>query len=358
MRKDYIDFIRYTIHPEMDVPLGTKDIDWSDFMAFCNRQNVLGVVIDGMDRSHLSIPSNVVFEWFSYVENIKNRNLLMNKRSCDVTDYFREKGLRSCIIKGQANAQMYPHPELRSPGDIDIWVEGDAVDIIKTVLKVFPRSHYSIHHVKFPLFKDVSIEVHYRPVYLCNWHKDVVLQRYIRTKEEEQFDHQMEMGSKLVGTLTNDFNLVFQMLHMYNHFFSSRNNLKQMIDYYYLLKKWFTDTPEKDRVTYADEISNLFKELGVDKYASGVMWVLKDGLGLEDKYLLTVSNPKIGEIVLNELMNSGVSVFKSKVVLLWNRFKDNIKLIRYFPTEVLLNPFFLIWHQWWKSKMKWSLKRV
>lgn len=51
---------------------------------------------------------------------------------------------------------------------------------------------------QMPAFKDASVEVHYRPIYLRNWFVDKKLARYISS--------------------------------MYAHFFSSRNSFKQFID--------------------------------------------------------------------------------------------------------------------------------
>lgn len=64
---------------------------------------------------------------------------------------------------------MYPKPELRTPGDIDIWVEGNIKDIIELVVKVVFKAYFTFHHIQLPIFKDVSVEVHYKPTYLVSW---------------------------------------------------------------------------------------------------------------------------------------------------------------------------------------------
>lgn len=351
MSQAYLDFIKYCLHQDSEIPIESEKIGWGGFMTFCNRQNVLGIVLDGMDRSQLSVPSNIVLEWFSYVENIKAQNKLIDKRSVDISRIFKEKGYRSCILKGQANALYYPNPELRSPGDIDIWVEGNEVEIIKIILKDCPDAHYSIHHIKFPVFNDVSVEVHYRPVYMSNWFKDKILQKYIRKKEMEQFDYLEKMSDSTFGTLTNDFNLVFQMLHMYNHFFTSRNNLKQMMDYYYLLKKSFFEK------TDTGEVMDLLDDLGVKRYAAGVMWIQKEVLGIEDNCLLLKPNSKYGRVILSEMLTFGTKAESSNLSLVIHQFVGNMRLIPYFPSEVLINPLFLIWHQWWKLKTKMEINK-
>lgn len=357
MKNIYLDLIRYSIHPKMKVPVGAEKINWNDFMAFCNRQNVMGIVFEGLDRSKLPIPSNIVLQWFSFSEKIKSKNRLVNIRQAAISNYFKNKGLRSCILKGQANSLMYPNPELRSSGDIDLWVEGKASEIIKIVQKECPTIHYSIHHTVFPLLKDVSVEIHYRPVYLQNWFKDKKLRQYIEGKENEQFANQKKIGENIVGTLTDDFNLVFQMIHMYNHFFSSRNNMKQLMDYFFLLKKWHADTNENERSENNERIVKLLKELGVSKYASGVMWILKDVLDLEKECLLVEPDEIIGKVIIRESLRFGIDLGKSKCALVYHQCINNIKLIPYFPKEVLINPLFLIWHQWWKAKMALTLRK-
>lgn len=351
MSRVYLDFIRYCLHQKEELPERIITICWEDFIAFCRRQGVLGLVLEGMDRSKLSVPSNVVLEWFSYVERIKSENLLLDKRSVEVSHFFKEKNYRSCILKGQANALYYPDPELRSPGDIDIWVDGNEIEIIKLILKKYPDAHYSIHHVKFPIYADTSVEVHYRPVYMSNWFKDKVLQRFIHKKEEEQFEHLEKLKDGKIGVLTNEFNLVFQMLHMYNHFFTSRNNLKQMIDYYYLLKKSFNEE------TDTKEVLALIDDLGVKKYAAGMMWIQKEILGIEEDALLLTPNSEYGKIILREMLTFGNRMESSKLSLVIHQIVSNLRLIPYFPFEVLINPLFLVWHQWWKMKVRWFLKR-
>ena len=349
--KIYLDFIRYAVAMEEQLPDSCKEIDWNGFYKFCSQQGVLGVAFQGLERSNLKIPQNLLFEWIGTVEHIKKTNLLTNQCMLKVSQYFEKKNLRTCILKGQANALMYPNPALRSPGDIDIWVEGQREDIIKIVLKETPNAHYSIHHIKMPIFKDVSVEVHYRPIYLSNWFLDKKLQRYISNNEERQFSHRVNVDQATIGSLTNDFNVVYQLLHMNAHFFTTRNNLKQFVDYYYLLKE--TDANSEN---YKTEIQKLFKDFGVLKYATGIMWVMKEILGLEDKYLVVEPSEKEGRLILNESLYFG-TWSKNKLRSVIEQFVANARIVGHYPKDVLIGPLFLIWHQWLKIKIKLALKK-
>ena len=347
--RTYIDFIRYSITPAASLPETIANIDWDDYMQYCNRQGVIGLVVEGMQKADIRIPQAKLFEWIGFSESIRAQNKTVNQRILQVQKFFEERKCRTCVLKGQANGLMYPNPEMRSPGDIDIWVEGKREDIIKMVLTIAPEAHYSIHHIKLPVFRDVSVEVHYRPMYLSNWFKDKKLQQYINEIEERQFSNKVPFEKGKIGSLTDDFNAVYQILHMYAHFFSSRNNFKQFIDYYYLLKKGLTE--DEKRIC-----ADIFRKLGIEKYASGIMWVMEKVLGLETSLIVIPSNEEIGTLILKESSYFGTySTSNLKYVL--EQVKANTRIVRFFPKEVLISPLFLVWHQWWKLKTKLALRK-
>ena len=350
--KAYIDFIRFSIGNLPSVLENADSIDWADFYSFCLRQSIAGLIFEGIEHSNIKIPQDILFEWIGTVETIRATNHLVDKRCGQISEFWAKQGYRSGILKGQANAMMYPRPELRSPGDIDIWVDGDAKDIIRIAQRKAPDGHYSLHHVTMPVFSDTSIEVHYRPVFLDNWWKDKLLKQYIDYVKEAQFENRKTLndGKTEVCGLTDDFNVVFLMLHMWHHLLSTRNNFKQLIDYYYLLKKGIPGI-QKDLIGW------LFCKLGVQKYAQGIMWIEREVLGLDEQYLIVKPDEQIGRLLFHETLNYGEKrVKKSRINTLVRRVIDNLHLFWYFPTPVLIAPVYLLWHQWWKWNMKRQLK--
>lgn len=343
----YLDFIKYSITQEQAPPESYHQIDWREFLQYCNRQGIIGLIFDGLQRADIRIEQDVLFEWISFAESIKVQNAVVNKRIEQITKFFEEKGFRSCVLKGQANGLMYPKSELRSPGDIDIWVDGGREDIIKMVKSVSPDAHYSIHHIKLPVYKDLSVEVHYRPIYMMNWFTDKKLQRNISNVEERQFSHKIKLGEGKIGCLTDDFNVVYQLLHMFAHFGSTRNNFKQFLDYFFLLRKGLNPQECKDSV-------EMIKELGLYKYVTGIMWIMSEVLGLEEKFLIVKPNEKEGKLILKESFYFGTwSTSKLRSVI--EQFMANFRIVTHYPMDVLISPLFLVWHQWWKLKMKISL---
>ena len=345
-----LDFIRYALANGEVVPRSALSIDWYDFLQYCNRQGIVGVVFDGLQHANLKINQNLLYQWISNSEIIRQQNNVLNKRVSQIVGFFNDKGYRSCILKGQANGLMYPRLEVRTPGDIDIWVEGKSEEIIKLVQSVIPKAEYSLNHIKMPVFKDVSVEVHYRPANLQRRKYDNKLQKYVALVAESQFSHKEKLDGIEIGTLTDGFNAVYQILHMYGHFFSTRNSFKQFIDYYYLLKKELS--PESK-----DECLRVFKELHLTKYVTGIMWIMKEVLGLEDQSLIGEVSEKEGRLILQESFRYG-SFSNTKWRSVIEQTMANARIISHYPVEVLYSPIYLIWHQWWKLKMWWTLLKT
>ena len=145
-----------------------------------------------------------------------------------------------------------------------------------------------------------------------------------------------------------ELNVVFLLVHIYNHVIHEGIGLRQIVDYYYLLKS-------DGRSPKADVIETL-RCLGLYEIAGAVMWVLKDVVGLEEKYLIAPVDERRGEFLKNEILLGGnfgqydhrVNRQGGQIKANTNRLKRDIRLVRYFPSECLWEPAFRIWHFFWR----------
>ena len=131
---------------------------------------------------------------------------------------------------------MYPNPYSRTPGDIDIWVEGGDKRVISFVRSISPHEKACYHHIEFPSYKGMEVEVHYRPSFLlCFWHNRK-LQKYYERVKEEQFSHQVMLGEQgEIAIPTVEFNLIFQLTHIFSHLMNEGIGLRQLVDYYFVI---------------------------------------------------------------------------------------------------------------------------
>ena len=100
------------------------------------KQSLIGVILEGAQRlseseANQKPPLPLLYEWIGHVERIRLHNRQMDQKSAMLTRIFNDRGYKSCVLKGQGATRLYPQPELRQSGDIDIWVEGGRDEIVK-----------------------------------------------------------------------------------------------------------------------------------------------------------------------------------------------------------------------------------
>ena len=434
----FFDFLRFCIDSAKEIPDSLKETDWKEIYAIAQKQCLVGVLFDGIKKlpaEHVGMKKELLLQWMAESQMLEKANVRLNDAAIQVSEWFRKKGFRTCILKGQGNALMYPNPYSRTPGDIDIWVEGGDKRVISFVRSISPHEKACYHHIEFPSYKGVEVEVHYRPSFLlCFWHNRK-LQKYYERVKEEQFSHRVMLGEQgEIAIPMVEFNLIFQLTHIFSHLMNEGIGLRQLVDYYYVLcdfykvyqksskitpslftlKEGSTSHPDPltlrgeggnrptrcseplrskvggpskvspdcagwDRLsiegdnsagsttavtssasTALDEVQEELKELGLWKFAGGIMYIMQEVFGMPASRLIVPPNEKYGKFVLNEVLEAGNfgrhdarnRFGRSQLGHNLQRVYRDIRLVRYFPAEALCEPLFRIWHFFWRLKYK------
>lgn len=333
-------------------------MDWQGLHDFAVKQAIEGMVFRGVERlgKDVGIPQELLYNWFAESEQIRWRNGVVNEVATELVQRFSRDGFRSCILKGQGNAMMYPDPLSRTSGDIDVWLEGNRKDILNYVRSILPNAPFQYHHVDLPPLKDVSIEVHFIPSFFSNPLQNKRMQTFFREQADAQFSHLVQLPGceGHVAVPTDEFNLVYQMTHIMRHVFDEGIGIRQLMDYYFLLKK---DIAEEVR----RQAAGTLRRLGMERFASAVMYVLQHLFGMEDSLLLVEPNKRLGKVMLEEVSHTGnfgqhEDRFSSHpetglgfATTVMHRLP---RLIRYFPVETLSRPLFLAWYPFWKMRYR------
>lgn len=375
MRIDtFLEFLRYCIGDAQQPPVSAKGIDWMEMMAWAESQAIVGVVYQGILKGgkELEIPFDDLMEWVGYAQQIEAQNRLVNQRCVEIAAAFQNDGFETCILKGQGNAAMYPSPLLRNPGDIDLWVRRQNNDerqsnrltgfsrqkdirteikeIIRFVKERNPEARALYHHIDLGEFKGVEVEVHYRPSFLSDPVHNRRLQKWFRCHTESTDTAELADGVGRINVPNWEFNVVFQLSHVYNHLLHEGIGLRQIIDYYYLLKTTnFTNFTNF-------EGHSLLRRLGLWEIAGAMMWVLNEVLGLEETYLIAPKDERRGRLLLAEIMKGGNFGFydvenqraDSQLKKNWLRIRRDLRMMRYFPSECLWEPVFRVYHFFWR----------
>ena len=356
MNSSFIAFLRFCLS---DVPANDDDwrgMDWQGLHDFALKQAITGVVFRGVERlgKGAGIPKAILFNWFAESERLRQRNALLNTVTTEVAQRFADDGFRSCILKGQGNSLMYPDPSARTSGDIDVWLEGSRKDILRYVRSVSPHAPFQYHHVDYPPVKGIGVEVHFMPSFFSNPIQNRKMQAFFREQADEQFSHLVQLPecTGKVAVPTDGFNRVYQMTHIMRHLFDEGIGIRQLMDYYFLLKKGCTEEERQQTVA-------TLQQLGMSRFAGAVMYVLQQLFGMEDGLLLVEPDKRLGEVVLDEVFHTGnfgrqedrfVSNPKTGLGFAKTVMRRLPHLIRYFPVETMSRPLFLAWYPLWKKR--------
>ena len=228
-------FLRSTLEGKSAPEEVVRSLDWSGLKVFAAKQAIVGVVYEGVKLCRQQYPELVekkeLLSWFYATDKKRRRFEVASQRIVELSEMFEKAGFRSCILKGQGLAQMYPVPESRIVGDIDIWVEGTRKAITDFVHSKTPGTFEQYHHIDFPIYKDVAVEVHYLPSQMSSPLHNRRLQNYYKSHQAEQFANVNSALGEHVCTPTKGFNAIFLLSHMMRHFFNEGIGLRQFIDY-------------------------------------------------------------------------------------------------------------------------------
>lgn len=330
------------------------DKDWEEALDIANEQAIEGVLLSGLETLqtvhgeglmvHGSLPSKpVLLQWIGNAQIVEQTTLKMEEAANAVVKYFHENGFPCWILKGSAVARYYPQPLMRSSGDIDVWQDGGRkkiYDFARAFDKDGMLYGVNYHHIHFHLIEDVHIEVHIWPSYLSSPLRNWRLHKFCNM-------HRPTMESTMPPLA---FDRVFIMLHAFQHLCGHGVGLRQIMDYFYVLRQGFTEEERADAVYW-------IKQLGMKRFAAGLMWVLREYFGLDERYLLMEPDEKEGRFILNEVLLTGNMGHSDKrnwgsMKTPLSRFFLNLKrdfyLAGHYPHEAVWQPVFSIWLYAWR----------
>ena len=253
-------FLNYCLGKKVDMSMIVAKIDWRQLYNFASRQALLGFCFDGIERltkefseelKQNSMGRDLLMTWMGAAQQIRRQNMKVNAVAGKLYSKFREDGLRCCILKGQGNALMYPNPYSRTPGDIDVWVNARREDIAE-----YAKTHFEIgddirfHHLETS-FDGVPVELHFFPGIMNNPIYNARLQKWFKRNADLQCSHIVGLpdGAGDIAIPTTAFNVIYQLTHLYHHFFDEGIGMRQIIDYYYVVCDFYKVYQNSSKIT-------------------------------------------------------------------------------------------------------------
>ncbi len=359
-------FLKYCLGYKGNISRVIAGMNWLELYSFASKQALQGLCFDGIERLGKENPKELrlnpigrelLMTWMGKAQQIRRQNMKVNIVASKLYSMLRGDGLRCCILKGQGNALMYPNPYSRTPGDVDVWIDASRERIMEYASKKFELGDdIRLQHLETSL-DGVPVELHFFPCSMNNPIYHARLQKWFRRNADLQCSHIVGLpdGAGDIAIPTSAFNVVYQLCHLYHHFFDEGIGMRQIIDYYYVVNN-------DELLVIKDTLQRELKHLGLWKFAGAVMFVLHEVLGLPEEKMIAPMDEKRGKLLLAEILNGGnfgqhftkyghftqQGMAKKYFLKIWR----NMHFVRYYPTEALSEPIFRTWHFFWRMKNK------
>ena len=250
-------FLKYCFGYKRNMSRMIAGMDWQELYSFASKQALLGLSFEGIERLGKEyseelrlnpIGRELLMTWMGKAQQIRRQNMKVNAVASKLYSMLREDGLRCCILKGQGNALIYPNAYSRNPGDIDVWVNASRERIMEYAQKKFELGDdIRLQHLETSL-DGVPVELHFFPCSMNNPIYHARLQKWFRRNADLQCSHIVGLpdGAGDIAIPTTAFNVVYQLTHLYHHFFDEGIGMRQIIDYFLVVndfsKNVFLDT--------------------------------------------------------------------------------------------------------------------
>ena len=401
----FFELLQIAIGNRKELTRQLSDDEWASLYSECEKHALLGIAFCGVEKlpKEQYPPFDVLAEWVHDAQVAKERNKKLNAECEALARQLEDDGLWSCILKGQSNLVNYPEylRDSRTAGDIDVWCapiskqgKGERKVIEYALSRAraanLPVPEVRYHHVELENVYPVDVEIHHRPSFMCSPLRNIRLRNWCR-----KFDGANEIASidgHEFPVPSVSFNAVYQLVHIYRHLFDEGIGLRQILDYYMVLKTFSQETPlaplrrgkmrppespcvggEVSDDSFGEragmqssppmqgDLEGQISSFGMKKFASAIMYVLQKVFAMPDEYLICKPDEKVGDFVLSEILVGGnfgradnrfAKASDGVLAHAFGKTLHNLMFLRYFPEEVLWEPVFRLYHWIWR---KWEL---
>ena len=383
---------------------------WQEVYNVCQKQAMTGIGWYGIEHLPKEQRPNeeLLFLWMGMAQKIVATNEVVIDAARKVTKKLHRDGFDCCILKGAGNIIYYNandnvndnsrnciyevlteaaprgghrtsdviresasangnstlhstpytlHSETglgmyRSAGDVDVWmIPREGQDVIKYATQAAKergekKPVVTYLHTNLPKYKGIEVEAHFRPAYMNSPIYNRRTMRWQEANAEEQMKNVCELGFPIP---TAEFNVAYQLNHVFRHLIKTGVGLRQMLDYYMIVKAYKTEFHDKDAMP-------TLRYLGLDKFAAAMMYVMQKVFAMDNSMLLCKPDKDAGEILLKEIILAGNfgkhddrrMSQKGLIPLALNILTHDFRIMRAFPLEIICDPFFRVYHKFWQ----------
>ena len=299
--------------------------EFEELMALAGEQTVTGLVGDCLIKNNLKLERDDALGLYAKMKAIEKANTRVNENLVSFVNFMERKGIDYIIVKGQVAGALYPNPDARMSGDVDLYFVGDNYEKIKGLVEQRLGKQLSKlsdgKHVEFEV-NGVVFELHEK------------LSRLATRKHQEYWDQMIDhailegtdtvmINGKEIKTLSATYNAMYIFVHLFYHMTASGVGLRQLCDWAMIIaQSAFQDSsskfqvkndnvnanPNKKSSLNREDLGGSLKELGYFKAYKAMGAFLVEYLGLPEEqfpFALTEKDRKWVETIKKNILKRG-----------------------------------------------------
>ena len=374
--QDFYIILQSAIGKTVQLSHTLSEKEWNEIFGLAKKQALVGIMFAGVEclPQEQWPPRNVVLQWAMMVESIKHRNRQTTDVCLRLTEALGKDSFETCILKGQANHVYYDglnseHTlgQLRICGDVDAWIwpKEKTLHPVKSIIDYCQKKKILLSlchlHAEVKPVNGVPVEIHFRPSFLNAPMRDRYFQQLFQSAQFEKVNID---GCGELTKLRVDYDLLFQMNHIYRHLLDEGVGMRQVLDFYMLLKAYRKESLVRNDLMDGSALQRHVKACGMGRFASALMYVLLKIFDMESSELICAPSEHHGSFLLEEMMLAGnfghydvrmrtLEVKKGKLSYQLQkasrRFKRNLRFLTSYPEEVICEPIARVEHFLWRK---------
>lgn len=277
----------------MDIDAST--VDWSAVLAEAQRHKVTALMHPAI-RSLDGMPEAVFNKVCGTAITVATASEAMLKEQRRILDLLEARQIPCAVLKGTSVAYLYPHPELRTIGDIDILVDEDNLDEACKALQAdgFAPSYTAEKHLCLQKGA-VWVEMHRMVSVFPESEKG----RFTKQTMADALYHiqTAEIDSVRFPMLRGAYQIIALLAHMEQHLDSSGIGLRQVCD-------WAV-TAHALRNCFDDETLALLERCGLLRFAQIMTRSCEKHLGLPPCSWITDASDALVDAMLADVLDGG-----------------------------------------------------
>ena len=274
-------------------------IDWKQVMREAFLQAVALLTFDALPPIKNIIPPDIYSLWSRTAYSIIANNTRVHASQKELVELLDQNAIHYTILKGEAAAQYYPNPQLRTLGDVDFLINPTERDKTANLLVANGFSRRVDSHICHEVFTKPHshLEMHFdlagipegeAGAMVRNFTTDILTTCVLAKQNEDEF----KMPS-------DTLHATVLLLHTQHHLLGEGIGLRHLCDWCCFV----SSTAQED--FWQQSLIPFLKQIGLFKFAVTLTEICVIYLGLTSPDWLKTSNPELCEQLLEDILSGG-----------------------------------------------------